>query len=194
MENPLAIFAAEYERAKQTEAWPEACALATADASGRPAVRMVLFRSIVPRGERMGVAFFTNYESSKGRDLAENPRAAICVHWNTIQKQIRLEGSVARTSPQESAEYFAQRPRNSQLAAWASAQSRPLESYEAFQARVAEMEKRYEGRDVPCPPHWGGFRLTPERVEIWTEVEFRMHKRELYVRDAETWRKSLLNP
>ncbi len=194
-ENPLEILQAEYERAKSAgEAWPEACALATADAAGRPSVRMVLFRSIIPAGPDAGVAFFTNYESDKARQLAENPQAAICVHWNAIQKQFRLEGSVVKTPPAESEGYFASRPRMSQLGAWASFQSRPLESYEAFKVRMAEVEKRFEGQPVPCPPHWGGYRLKPDRVEIWTEVEFRLHKRELYVLDGEGWRKSLLYP
>src|SRR5688572_12634296 len=136
MENPLEIFQAEYERAKATEAWPEACALATADASGRPSVRMVLFRSIITSGPDAGVAFFTNYDSAKARDLTENPWAAICVHWNSIQKQIRLEGSVVKTSAAESEAYFATRPRMSQIGAWASAQSCPLESYEVFKDQV----------------------------------------------------------
>lgn len=195
MENPLEIFQAEYDRAVAAgEAWPEACALATADASGRPAVRMLLFRSIIPSGPNMGVAFFTNYDSAKAGDLAENPRAAICVHWNLTHKQIRLEGSVVKTPPAESQAYFASRPRMSQVGAWASDQSRPLESYEAFTARVAEIQKRFEGQDIPCPPHWGGYRLKPERVEIWTEVEFRLHKRELFEREGEGWRKTLLYP
>src|SRR5687767_1300960 len=120
-QNPLEILQVEYERAKAAgEPWPEACALATADASGRPAVRMVLFRSIIAAGEQAGVAFFTNYESAKARDLAENPRAAICVHWNTTQKQFRLEGSVVKTPPAESEAYFRTRPRMSQVGAWAS--------------------------------------------------------------------------
>ena len=195
MDNPLEIFAAEYERAKSAGAdWPEACALATADASGRPAVRMVLFRGIVAAGPDLGVRFFTNYESSKARDLAENPRAAICVHWNKIQKQIRLEGRVEKASAAESDAYFAQRPRMSQVGAWASDQSRPVDDYATFEARVREVERQYEGRDVPRPPHWGGYRLVPSRVEIWTEVEFRLHKRELFTRDGERWDKSLLFP
>lgn len=194
-ENPLEILQIEYERAKAAgEPWPEACALATADASGRPAVRMVLFRSIIAAGDQAGVAFFTNYESAKARDLAENPRAAICIHWNATQKQFRLEGGVVKTPPAESEAYFRTRPRMSQVGAWASEQSRPLESYEAFKQRVSEMERRFEGQDVPCPPHWGGYRLRPQRVEIWTEVEFRLHQRELYERDGEAWRKSMLNP
>jgi pyridoxamine 5'-phosphate oxidase len=195
VENPLEVLQLEYERAKAAgEAWPEACCLATADASGRPAARMVLFRSIIAAGDQAGVAFFTNYESAKARDLAENPRAAICIHWNSIQKQVRLEGSVVKTPPAESEAYFRTRPRMSQVGAWASEQSRPLESYEGFKQRVLEMERRFEGQDIPCPPHWGGYRLRPDRVEIWTEVEFRLHKREMFEREGESWRKSLLNP
>ena len=194
-ENPLEILRTEYERAKAADVpWPEACALATADKSGRPSVRMVLFRSIEPRGPKMGVAFFTNYHSDKAGDLDENPQAAICIHWNATQKQIRLEGRVQKTPADESDAYFAGRPRMSQLGAWASEQSRPVASYEAFVARVREVEKKYEGREVPRPPHWGGYRLIPDRVEIWTEVEFRLHKRELYEREGEGWRKSFLYP
>ena len=195
MQNPLEIFAAEYERARAArEAWPEACALATADANGRPSVRMVLFRGIVPGGPDFGVRFFTNYDSAKAKDLAENPQAAICVHWNTIQKQIRIEGRVENASAQESDIYFASRPRMSQIGAWASDQSRPVESYEHFDARVRETEKRFEGRDVPRPPHWGGYRLIPDRVEIWTEVEFRLHRPELFELHGEEWHRSLLYP
>lgn len=195
IDNPLEILSAEYERARSAgEKWPEACALATADASGRPSVRMVLFRSIVPHGQKLGVAFFTNYFSAKARDLDANPQAAICIHWNSIQKQIRLEGRVERTPPEESDAYFATRPRMSQLGAWASEQSRPVESYEAFEARVREMEKKFEGREVSRPEHWGGYRLIPDRVEIWTEVAYRLHKRELYEREGENWSKSYLYP
>lgn len=195
IDNPLEIFAAEYERAKAAgELWPEACALATADATGRPSVRMVLFRSIIAHGEKLGVAFFTNYESAKAQDLSQNPQAAICAHWNSIQKQVRLEGRVEKTPPDESDAYFSSRPRMSQIGAWASDQSRPIESYEVFEARVRQMEKKFEGRDIPRPAHWGGYRLIPDRVEIWTEVAFRLHKRELYVREGEKWTKSFLSP
>ena len=195
LENPLEIIAAEYERARAAGVpWPEACALATADASGRPSVRMVLFRSIEARGPKLGVAFFTNYGSAKARDLEANPQAAICIHWNATQKQIRLEGRVQRTPAEESDMYFAGRPRMSQVGAWASQQSQPVESYEAFEARVREVEKKYEGREIPRPPSWGGYRLVPDRVEIWTEVAFRLHKRELYQREGEGWRKSFLYP
>ena len=194
-ENPLEILAAEYERAKAAaEPWPEACALATADKSGRPSVRMVLFRNIEPCGPTLGVAFFTNYNSAKARDLEENPQAAICIHWNATQKQFRLEGRVEKTPAEESDAYFAQRPRMSQIGAWASEQSRPVVSYEAFEARVREVEQKFEGRDVPRPPNWGGYRLIPDRVEIWTELEFRLHKRELYEREGDGWRKSFLYP
>jgi pyridoxamine 5'-phosphate oxidase len=155
---------------------------------------MVLFRNIEPRGAKPGVAFFTNYQSAKARDLEANPQAAICIHWNATQKQFRLQGRVQKTPTEESDAYFAQRPRMSQIGAWASEQSRPVASYEAFVARVREVEKEYEGRDVPRPPNWGGYRLIPDRVEIWTEVEFRLHKRELYEREGESWRKSFLYP
>ena len=196
MPNPLTRFAETYERAKAANAaWPEACCLATADASGMPAARMVLFRGIHPEGEQAGVTFFTNYTSAKAAELAANPNAAICVYWHPIQTQVRLSGAVTKASKEESDAYFAQRPRGSQIGAWASAQSQPLDEFRHLVDRVKSFEAKFEGRDVPRPEHWGGYRLITEQVEFWTEGEYRLHKRELYTKQADgSWNVGLLNP
>ena len=194
--NPLELFEQAYQRAKAANAdWPEACCLSTADAAGRPAGRMVLFRVIEPSGPRAGVSFFTNYESNKAADLGVNPFAAICVYWHPIQTQVRLSGRVERSTTEESDAYFAGRPRGSQIGSWASDQSRPLDDFETLVARTRAVELQYEGRDVPRPPNWGGFRLIVDRVEFWTEGPFRLHRRELFTKSANgDWATSLLNP
>lgn len=194
--NPLERFAEAYEHAKTAHAdWPEACCLATANAKGVPAARMVLFRGIHPHGEQAGITIFTNYTSAKASDLAANPNAAVCVYWHPIQTQVRISGSVVTAPAEESDAYFATRPRGSQVGAWASQQSQPLESMEALQARVIEVENQYAGQDIPRPPHWGGYRLIARTIEFWTEGEYRLHRREKYVRnDAGDWSMALLNP
>ena len=169
---------------------PDAMALATADAEGRPSVRMVLLKG----HDAQGFLFHTNFESRKGAELAANPHAALLFHWKTLRRQVRIEGRVERASAEDSDRYFATRPRERQLGAWASEQSRPLDSREAFEARLAEVQRRYEGREVPRPQYWGGFRLIPERIEFWLDREHRLHERRLFVREGEVWREGLLYP
>jgi pyridoxamine 5'-phosphate oxidase len=158
--------------------FPNAVCLSTVDGSGHPQGRMVLLKGADDRG----FVFFTNYGSAKGRDLDGSPRAALTFYWDPLGRQLRARGGVERVPAAESDEYFRTRPRGSQLGAWASRQSEPLESREALEARVAEAARRYEGRDVPRPPHWGGFLLRPDAVEFWQEGQDRLHDRILYRR------------
>jgi pyridoxamine 5'-phosphate oxidase len=167
-----------------------AMTLATADASGRPSARMVLLKGIDERG----FVFFTNYESRKSMDLAENPFAALCIHWAKAAEQIRVEGRIERVSDAESDAYFETRPRGSQIGAWASRQSAPLPSREALLERVREIERRFDGRPVPRPEFWGGYRVVPERIEFWYGQESRLHDRVVYLRHGDGWRVERLYP
>jgi pyridoxamine 5'-phosphate oxidase len=165
--------------------------LATADARGRPSARFVLVKEV----DADGFWFYTNEQSAKGRDLAENPWAALCWHWPSVHAQFRVEGPVERASAARSDEYFALRPRISQVGAWASDQSRPLASREALIERVREVEREHAGGPVPRPPHWGGYRVVPQRIEHWVEGEFRLHDRHLYVaREDGGWDVTRLAP
>lgn len=167
-----------------------AAALATADAAGRPSARVVLVKRIDERG----LAFFTNRESRKARDLAENPRAALCFHWPALGEQVRAEGTVSPLTDAEADAYFATRPRESQVGAWASRQSAPRASREALLAAAAEAEARFAGIAVPRPPFWGGYLLAPEAIEFWRSGEGRLHHRTLYRRGPGGWITSLLDP
>ena len=190
MADPIEHYIRAAERARQQGVDTAPAALATADKRGRPSVRVVLLRHV----DRRGFVFFTNYGSRKARELTENARAAICQHWPTLEEQIRVEGDVALIDPAESDRYFAGRPRESQLGAWASDQSQDLESRAVLEARYAEMEARFSGRAVDRPPFWGGFRVAPERVEFWSGRPGRLHERLLYVRDAAGWTTCQLFP
>jgi pyridoxamine 5'-phosphate oxidase len=169
---------------------PEAMVLATVAPDGQPSSRVVLYRGLSGRCPR----FFTNYDSRKGHELAQNPRAALLFHWDALQRQVRFEGAVERLSPAESDAYFASRPRGHQLNAWTSHQSAPIESRGALLARYAELEALYGGRPVPRPPHWGGFRLVPRVIELWQGMPDRMHEREVYTRVGDGWGTSILSP
>jgi pyridoxamine 5'-phosphate oxidase len=190
--DPLLRFQDAFTRAGQhPPADHTAFALATADgATGRPAVRIVLLHGFDARG----FVFYTNYEGRKARDLASNPQAALTFYWPWIDEQVRAEGTVSRISAEESDAYFATRARGKQIGAWASQQSRPLASRDALLARVAALEREYEGRPVPRPPFWGGYRLTPDRMEFWHAGESRLHDRWLYVRNGESWETTRLYP
>src|SRR4051812_20490997 len=165
-------------------------ALATADAAARPSVRIVLLRGV----DRRGFVFYTNYGSRKAREITANPHAALTQHWPALEEQIRIEGTVELADPAESDAYFAGRPRESQIGAWASDQSARLESRAVLEARVAEVEARYAGAPVPRPPFWGGFRVIPERVEFWYGRAGRLHERLLYQRAGSAWATSWLFP
>jgi len=180
--------AAEHPEIKE----PTAMALATASADAMPSVRIVLLKEWDARG----ATFFTNNESQKGRELIENPQASLCFHWMPLQRQVRLSGKVVQVTAEESDAYFASRSRGSQIGAWASLQSRPLESREILVDRIAAVEARYEGREVPRPAYWGGWRLMPQRIEFWQEREFRLHEREVHYRDplSGQWQHQWLNP
>jgi pyridoxamine 5'-phosphate oxidase len=189
--DPIAQFEALFARARASEPGDVTkVALATADVSGAPSLRMVLLKGVDERG----FVFFTNHESRKARDLAANARAALCFYWETIGTQVRVEGSATRVSDQESDAYFATRPRDSQIGAWASRQSAPVASREELLAQVAAMRERFAGQAVSRPPFWGGYLIAPERIEFWSAGEFRLHDRILYTRAGALWRSERLFP
>lgn len=190
-EDPLILFGRWFAEARLAEPNdPEAMALATAGADGRPSVRMVLLKGHDGRG----FAFYSNCASRKGEELAANPRAALLFHWKSLRRQVRIEGAVEPAGEAESDAYFATRSREARLGAWASDQSRPLASREKFEQRYAALVAEYEGRDVPRPPYWKGYRLLPERIEFWNDRPHRLHERRLFVRDGVGWAESLLYP
>jgi len=189
--DPHALFDSWYAEARASELNDSnAMALATADGEGRPSVRMVLLKGHDARG----FVFYTNLESRKAGELIENPHAALLFHWKSLRRQIRIEGPVSRVTDAEGDAYFATRSRDSQLGAWASDQSRPLESRALFETRYREMADRFAGQPVPRPPHWSGFRIAPERIEFWLDREHRLHERRLFVRDGDGWREGMLYP
>jgi pyridoxamine 5'-phosphate oxidase len=188
--NPITEFQNAVEQATARGVDTAPVALATADSRGRPSVRMVLLRG----ADEHGFVFHTNYTSRKARELTENPHAAICVHWHAIEEQIRVEGTVVRLDDRESDEYFATRPRGSQIGAWASRQSDTLPSREQLVEEYRASEQRFQGGPVPRPPFWGGFRLIPERIEFWFGRADRLHDRLLYVREGDGWRIERLYP
>ncbi len=168
----------------------DAVALATAAADGAPSARMVLLKG----ADERGFVFHSSYESRKARELDANPRAELLFYWQGPGRQVRVEGEVERIDPAESEEYFGTRPRGGQLAAWASTQSEVIGSRNELEERFRELEAEYEGREIPLPPHWGGFRLIPETYEFWQHRENRLHDRFRYRRDGESWAIERLAP
>jgi pyridoxamine 5'-phosphate oxidase len=191
MTNPMDLFAEWFREAEDAGVEvPETMTLATADSNGAPSARMVLLKG----ADEDGFVFYSGYVSRKAGELERNPRAALVFYWRPLGKQVRVEGRVERVSEAESAAYFATRPRGSQVAAWASQQSEPLTGREDLDRRYAELEREYEGREVPLPPHWGGFRLRPDAIEFWQHRDNRLHDRIRYTRAREGWRSELLSP
>lgn len=169
----------------------EAMTLATATPDGKPTARMVLLKQV----DQSGFVFFTNYRSAKSRQLDANPYAALVFYWNQLERQVRVEGSVTRVSAQESRDYFQTRPRESQIGAWASEQSEVISGRDVLEQRARELETLYCDREIDCPEHWGGYRLTPERIEFWKGRVGRLHDRILYQREsADTWTITRLAP
>jgi pyridoxamine 5'-phosphate oxidase len=189
--DPFALFDAWFAEARASEPnEPEAMAVATAGADGRPAVRMLLFKAHGPEG----FTFYTHEGSAKGEDLRQNPQVALLFHWKSLCRQVRIEGSVERVSDAEADAYFASRARDSQLGAWASDQSRPLDNRATFEQRFDEAKRRFEGNEVPRPETWSGYRVVPDRIEFWTAREHRLHERRLFTRDGDGWSEGLLYP
>jgi pyridoxamine 5'-phosphate oxidase len=190
-EDPFALFGEWLQAANSSEPNdPNAMALATVDASGMPDVRMVLLKGF----DASGFVFYTNLESRKGEELAAVPKAALCFHWKSLRRQVRVRGATEPVRLAEADDYFASRPRLSRIGAWASRQSRPLESRAALEQAVAEHEARFPEDAIPRPPHWSGFRLVPQELEFWCDRPFRLHDRLRFSRDAGGWRKTRLFP
>jgi pyridoxamine 5'-phosphate oxidase len=191
-ENPYTLFEDWLTLAKASEPNdPNAMCLATSDGEGRPSARMVLLNGLDDRG----FVFYTNADSRKGEQLKANPHAALCFHWKTLRKQVRIEGRVEPVSKDESDAYYASRPRLSKIGAWASQQSRTLPDFSDLEDAVKFYEKKFEGLDdIPRPPHWHGFRVIPDRFEFWIDGAFRLHRRYLYLPNINSWTIHMLYP
>ena len=188
---PFSLFAAWLTEATSSEPNdPTAMALATVDRDGLPDVRMVLLKA----ADEAGFVFYTNAESNKGVELADNPRAALVFHWKSLRRQVRARGTVARVSDAEADAYFATRPRDSRIGAWASQQSRPLESRFAFEKAIAVYAAKYAAGDVPRPPYWTGFRINPVSIEFWQDRPFRLHDRIVFSKTEGGWTRTRLYP
>ena len=192
--DPIARFAVLLDQARALDPTvlpePTAFALGTVDERGMPSVRIVLLKGVDERG----FVFYTNHESRKGRELLATKRAALCFHWQPLEVQVRIEGTAAPVADDEADEYFASRPRGSQIGAWASTQSRTLARREDLAERVDRYEREYEGKSVTRPRHWSGFRVTPDRIEFWKGMPSRLHEREIFLRDGGGWRTEMLYP
>ncbi len=189
--DPFALFDAWLSEASGTEPNdPNAMTLATATLDGRPSARMVLLKG----ADRDGFVFYTNTQSRKGCELAANQAVALLFHWKTLARQVRIEGRAEPVRTEEADAYYASRARVSRLGAWASDQSRPLPDRAVLETRVAELEARYPGEDIPRPPHWSGFRVRPQSFEFWQDMPFRLHDRTVFMRDNDGWATEKLFP
>ena len=190
-DDPYALFADWWREAKESKrTYPDAMSLATADADGLPSVRIVLLKEWDDRG----FVFYTNLTSAKSQDLQANPNAALCLYWESLGRQVRARGSVELVDDAQADAYFASRPRDSQLGAWASKQSQPLEGRFALEKRVAAYAAKYPIGAIPRPPFWSGWRIRPQQIEFWQEGTFRLHDRVQYERDGDGWRHTALFP
>jgi len=189
-DDPIDRFRALYDQAMQSCVEPDAMVLSTIDANGRPSSRYVLLKAV----DQNGFVFYTNLNSRKAAALAAHPFASLCFYWGPMGKQIRVEGAVQRVLDAEADAYFATRPRDSQIGAWASEQSSTLESRAQLDRRVDEVQARFAGSQVPRPPFWSGFRVVPDVIEFWTRDHARLHEREHFERDGDRWRRRLLYP
>ena len=190
-DDPIAQFQAWMEEAAKSEPNdPNAVCLATATPDGRPSARMVLLKDVDARG----FVFYTNYESRKGQELLANPNAALCFHWKTLHRSVRVEGPVEQVSAPEADAYYASRARTSRIGAWASRQSRPMEGRFSLEKAVAEYTLKFGLGEIPRPPHWSGFRILPRRIELWRDMPFRLHERRVFHRDGDAWRVETLFP
>ena len=190
-QDPIELFQEWLKEASKTEPNdPEAMALATVGKDGQPSVRMVLLKGV---GQK-GFSFYTNMESRKGRELADNPQAALCFHWKSQLRQVRVEGRVEVIPAPLVDAYFKGRQLLSRLSAWASRQSRPLESRRELETRVKEYERKFSGQEIPRPPHWSGYCVVPEKIEFWQQGDGRLHDRFLFTRTGEGWSLCRLNP
>jgi pyridoxamine 5'-phosphate oxidase len=189
--DPITLFSEWLVEAEASEPNdPNAVALATANAEGQPAVRMVLLKG----HDATGFIFYTNQQSRKADDLTADPKAALLFHWKSLRRQVRVEGSVSVVDDATADAYFASRSRVSQLGAWASDQSRPLPDHGTLSARLQEVTRRFEDMDVPRPPHWSGYRVSPTRIEFWRDGAHRLHERRLFTREGDRWSEGLLYP
>ncbi len=203
-EDPFDLFALWMAEAEKTEPNdPNAMALATVDPQGMPSVRMVLLKGLDPQeADPRGFVFYTNLESQKGQDLAQTPKAGLCFHWKSLRRQIRIQGAVSPVTTDEADAYFASRSRGSQIGAWASAQSRPLEGRWALEKQVALYTAKFNIGNVPRPDHWSGFRICPERIEFWQDRDYRLHDRFVFTKETKSeeqghrdlWHKQALYP
>lgn len=190
-QDPFVLFDQWYAEAREREpSDPNAMALATSDSAGRPSVRMVLLKGL----DHGGFVFYTNFESRKGREILGNGLASLCFHWKSLKRQVRIEGRVEQVSAAEADAYFGSRPRDSQIAAWASLQSEPMTERFDLERRFAHYSHVYDGKPVPRPPHWSGFRILADTMEFWLDRPYRLHERVMFSRQGEAWTSTRLYP
>ena len=192
LDNPIDLFKNWFDKAKETEINdPNAVALGTADKSNQPSVRMVLLKGL----SNKGFVFYTNFNSKKGSDLKTNQQAAMCFHWKSLRRQVRVVGKVEQVSEKEADEYYNSRPYKNRISAWASNQSKKLDSRDTFLKKIVEFEKKYpDQHKVPRPPHWSGWRILPKEIEFWLDGEGRIHERLNYINTNGKWTKEILYP